>query len=76
MPVNRIIEVVEKGRTNLVKFDLETTYNMNEFKDFATIKESNLKISEDALKRKFGEDLYPHLDLAYNLLKEVAYSDQ
>jgi len=49
---------------------------MDEFREFVTMKESNLKISEGALKRKFGEDLYLHLNLAYNLLKEVAYSDQ
>lgn len=76
MPVNRILEVVQNGRTHIVKFDLEATYNMDEFRDFATMKESNLKISKRTLERKFGVDLYLHLDLAYNLLKEVAISDQ
>lgn len=76
MSINRVIKVVDNGRTHIVMFDLEATYNMDEFREFATMKESKLKISEGTLKRKFGEDLYLHLDLAYNLLKEVAYSDQ
>lgn len=76
MTVNRVVEVVKNGQPHLVKFDLETTYNMGEFRDFVTMKESNLKISDRTLMRKFGEDLLPHLELAYKLLKEVAYSDQ
>ncbi|GEM_PF-3992752 len=76
MSVGRILEVVKRGHTHLVKFDLEATYNMDEFRDFVTMKESNLKISNRTLKHKFGADLYVHLDLAYNLLKEVAISDE
>ena len=76
MPINRILEVVKNGHTHIVKFDLEATYNMDEFRSFVTMKESNLKISKRTLEHKFGADLYLHLDLAYNLLKEVAISDQ
>jgi hypothetical protein len=49
---------------------------MDEFRDFVTMKESKLKISKRTLEHKFGADLYLHLDLAYNLLKEVANSDE
>ena len=42
MSVGRILEVVKRGHTHLVKFDLEATYNMDEFRDFVTMKESNL----------------------------------
>jgi hypothetical protein len=76
MSVNRILEVVQKGRTHLVKFDLEATYNTDEFREFVVMKESNLKVSGATLKRKFGPDLYLHLDLAYNLLKEVDISNK
>jgi hypothetical protein len=76
MSINRIIEVTKKGHTHLVKFDLEATYKMDEFRDFVTMKESKLKISKRTLEHKFGADLYLHLDLAYNLLKEVANSDE
>jgi len=49
---------------------------MDEFRDFVTMKESNLKISNRTLERKFGADLYLHLNLAYEMLKEVANSDE
>lgn len=75
MSVTRIIEVVEDGRTQLVKFDLESTYNMDEFRSFVTMKESNLDISDSKLQLKFGKELFPHLNLAYELLKEVASGD-
>jgi hypothetical protein len=76
MSVTRALEVTKDGRTHLVKFDLESTYNMDEFRDFVTMKESNLKISNRTLERKFGADLYLHLNLAYEMLKEVANSDE
>ena len=69
--MKRIFKFKRNGHTHVYAFDLDETYKMKEFRSFVTLKESKHNFTESALKKKFGDDLYVHLDLAYNFLKEV-----